>query len=572
MFKFLIVALAYAGIAFAGQMNIDATSPKGSAIVKETLTIIDSIKFVKGTSADVEDSIFMKVYRNDSAQQSSNYPLSWINHIDFESVPENNESMTVNVSVGVGAGENTFLLKDIKTIDFIEMDDGLDSDGDGVSDVREIFIYGSDPKLNEAPKVLSFNMYDTNSEQIGTLTMTGPSIDLSFIPKGPIVFEAVMSEPTQSVTVTAKDSSAIEVTKVDSKHFKFTIPGLFVADANEFVFRAVSEKGLPSRYEMSIPTQILFTNLMVLTPTANHRAINVTFAPSQKDGRITGYAILRAVGSKTADNSALTNLSLTSSEKFIDKILPSGVSVIKTIDAASIKDYIVEDGVARYTDPVGALSPYYTYRVVAYVKENIGGKDIYSYDLTNIATKSVGNIVFKYKAVEFGTKYYNYDPVLGTCQADMRLYADVFLVSSGAPANKKAHYNYWFYNAGSDKDKNKIDWGTMADKDNAKTDKSARDVVPLDTKEYTLDVDKDGVGILLANDSDCGVSEDNIRYTRKFSYEDLASAISGYSGTDWAEYIYTFGKGGVSQDATCDKCGDKPHAGWKFKFLFEWND
>ena len=566
MFKFLIVALAYAGMAFGGQMNIDATSPKGSAIVKEALTIIDSIKFVKGTSADVEDSIFMTVYRNDSAKQSSNYPLSWINHIDFESVPENNESMTVNVSVGVGAGENTILLKDIKTMEFIEMDDELDSDGDGVSDVREIFIYGSDPELNEAPKVLSFNMYDTNSEQIGTLTMSGPSIDLSFIPKGPIVFEAVMSEPTQSVTVTTKDSSAIEVTKIDSKHFKFTIPGLFVADANEFVFRAVSEKGLPSRYEMSIPTQILFTNLMVLTPTDDHQAINVTFAPSQKDGRISGYAILRAVGSKTADNSALANLSLTSSEKFIDKILPSGVSVIKTIDAGSIKDYVVADGVARYTDPVGGLSPYYTYRVVAYVKENIGGKDIYSYDLTNVATKSVGNIVFEYQAVQFGTKYDTW----ALCRADMRLFADIFLVSSGAPKNDDADYNYWFYNAGSDDDEDKMVWETKADK--KENGKEKLNVVNINTNKYSLNVDKNGVGILLANHSDCGAYKDDVRHTLTFTYESLVKTITGYSGTDWMEYVYTYGQGGVSQDASCDKCGKKPHAGWKFNFRITWND
>ena len=562
MFKFLIVALAYAGIAFGGQMNLNMASPTDTALIKDFLTRIDSITFVQGKSSNVDDSLFMKVYHNNSDKQSLNYPLSWIQHIDFETVAENNESMTVDVGIGVGKGENTFLLKDIKTIEFVEMDDSLDSDGDGVTDVMEIFIRGTDPKVSNLSKVVSYNLYDTNSNQIGSLALSGTTLKMSFVPKGPVVIEVVMSDPTQSVTVATKDSS-VEVTKVDSKHFKFTMPALLVADSNSFNLDAVSEAGAISRYRMSLMTDILFSDELVLSASADHQAINVNFAPSQKDGRITGYAILRAVGSQGANNAALAKLSLTSSNQFIDKILPSGVSVIKTIDAGSVKDYLIADGVARYTDPVGGLSPYYTYCVVAYVKENIDGKDVYSYKQTTLATKSVGNIVLKYQAVQFGTKYDTWV----ACRADMRLYADVFAVSSGAPENKNAKYNYWFYNAGSDDDKDKMVWEDKAD-----STKNHLDNIKLNKSIYTLYVDKKGVGILLANDSDCGAYSDKVRRAVSISYENIVEALTGIDATNWVEYVYTYGQDGVSYDEKCGNCGKKPHAGWKFNFRFEWAD
>ena len=562
MFKFLIVALAYAGIAFGGQMNLNMASPTDTALIKDFLTRIDSITFVQGKSSNVDDSLFMKVYHNNSDKQSLNYPLSWIQHIDFETVAENNESMTVDVGIGVGKGENTFLLKDIKTIEFVEMDDSLDSDGDGVTDVMEIFIRGTDPKVSNLSKVVSYNLYDTNSNQIGSLALSGTTLKMSFVPKGPVVIEVVMSDPTQSVTVATKDSS-VEVTKVDSKHFKFTMPALLVADSNSFNLDAVSEAGAISRYRMSLMTDILFSDELVLSASADHQAINVNFAPSQKDGRITGYAILRAVGSQGANNAALAKLSLTSSNQFIDKILPSGVSVIKTIDAGSVKDYLIADGVARYTDPVGGLSPYYTYCVVAYVKENIDGKDVYSYKQTTLATKSVGNIVLKYQAVQFGTKYDTWV----ACRADMRLYADVFALSSGAPENKNAKYNYWFYNAGSDDDKDKMVWEDKAD-----STKNHLDNIKLNKSIYTLYVDKKGVGILLANDSDCGAYSDKVRRAVSISYENIVEALTGIDATNWVEYVYTYGQDGVSYDEKCGNCGKKPHAGWKFNFRFEWAD
>lgn len=562
MFKFLIVALAYAGIAFGGQMNLNMASPTDTALIKDFLTRIDSITFVQGSSPNVDDSLFMKVYHNNSDKQSLNYPLSWIQHIDFETVAENNESMTVDVGIGVGKGENTFLLKDIKTIEFVEMDDSLDSDGDGVTDVMEIFIRGTDPKVSNLSKVVSYNLYDTNSNQIGSLALSGTTLKMSFVPKGPVVIEVVMSDPTQSVTVATKDSS-VEVTKVDSKHFKFTMPALLVADSNSFNLDAVSEAGAISRYRMSLMTDILFSDELVLSASADHQAINVNFAPSQRDGRITGYAILRAVGSQGVNNAALAKLSLTSSNQFIDKILPSGISVIKTIDAGSVKDYLIADGVARYTDPVGGLSPYYTYCVVAYVKENIDGKDVYSYKQTTLATKSVGNIVLKYQAVQFGTKYDTWV----ACRADMRLYADVFSLSTGVPENKNAKYNYWFYNAGSDDDKDKMVWEDKAD-----STKNHLNNIKLNKSIYTLYVDKKGVGILLANDSDCGAYSDKVRRAVSISYENIVEALTGIDATDWVEYVYTYGQDGVSYDGTCSNCGKKPHAGWKFNFLFEWAD
>jgi len=549
MFKKLFIALlAVVGVSFAGQISINSVD---STNFSEHLTKIDSIRF------GFKDSCYMVVFGSENYLAS----VSKIRNIEFVTDSAYEESITIDVSSGVSKGKNTLMLKDVKSIDFIEMEDTLDTDNDGITDVAEIYIFGSDPEAYDAPKVLAYNIYKAN-EKIGSVEVSKGSIDIKSIPTGPVVVEAVMEEPTESVSISIKDSP-VEVTKVDSKHFRFTMPALMAAEKNQFLLKAVSETGMPTRYLMAFNMEIQVLNLMLLSTSDNHQVIHVNFMPSQKDARITGYAILRAGGSKNADNSALANLSLTSSEQFIDKLLPSGVSVLKTIDAEKIKDYESSEGFARYTDPVGGPSPYYTYRVVAYVKENIDGKDVYSYKLTDVATKSVGNIVFKYQAVEFGTKYDTWT----LCRADMRLYADVFPVSSGVPANDKARYNYWFYNAGSDDDKDKMIWETKADRS-----KKELDVVGINTNTYSINVDRKGVGILLANDSDCGSYSDNVRHAVSFSYDQLAEAIAGYSGTEWEDYVFTYGQGGVTHDGSCSNCGKKPHAGWKFKFLFEWND
>ena len=335
--KLFVVLLVVAGVSFAGQISINSVD---STKVSEHLTKLDSIRF------GYKDSCYMVVFGSESFKDHNLFPVSNIDNIEFVTDSAYEESITIDVSSGVSEGENTFLLKDVKSIDFTEMDSTLDTDGDGITDVGEIYVFGSVPKTYNMPNVVSYNIYNKALKKIGSLNVADRIIDVDSVTKGPVIVEAVMGEPTKSVSVSIK-GTAVEVTKVDAKHFRFEMPALMVADSNSFFLKAVSEKDMPTRYDMTLVVGILFSEEMILSTSGNHQMIHVNFAPSQNDARITGYAILRASGSKNADNSALANLSLTSSEQFIDKLLPSGVSVVKTIDAEEIKNYEFAKGVAR---------------------------------------------------------------------------------------------------------------------------------------------------------------------------------------------------------------------------------
>ncbi|OWV12570.1 thrombospondin type 3 repeat-containing protein [Fibrobacter sp. UWB5] len=567
MFKKLFVSLALASSAFAGQIAIDVDYGSASISPKEHLTKLDSVKFLVGASGDYKDSLLWAMYGKGVFETYPLFVLSWIKNITFETVPEYNESLTVSViKNAVNEGDNVIPLKDVKSIDFFDMDDELDSDNDGYTDVDELFVIGSDPNkfTHKSVAIKEVSFYNAKNEKVGT------AAGMSSYSRDSLTVEVVTEEPVYAIEASFNGTPVVVTQGVDAQHFTFKIPPLKVAEEEKDVsVLVVSEAKKKINYTYKLPSGFIAYDALSLS-TSDHQSIEVNFAPSMKDSRITGYVILRAEASSSTNNSALENLSL-SSDKALKDQLPNGVTIVKELNDVSLKDYTWEsDGttLATYIDNVSVPSPYYTYRVVAYVKENINGKDVYSYKMTVAKTKRVGHILFQYKAVEFGTEYY-----LSGCVADMRLFADF---DSNDP--DKARYNYFIKSAGKTLSGDII-WETKADNDN-----SDNDAVSINTKTYSKEVSKDGVTLYLANNSDCwGADKGRPRQKISWSYANMVKALNGelaLTGKDgnapkngWVESVYTYGKGGVSYDDHCGSgCGDEPRAGWKFKFYYDWND
>ncbi len=576
MFKKLLMGLAFAGTAFAGQIVLDidaaATTSKTPVQVKEPLTNIDSVTFGFGSSGDYKDSLVAQFHGKGFFEKDKIYLWSWLNNIGFETVPEYEESMTVSVYAGVQEGDNTFLLKDIKSVDFIEIDENLDSDGDGISDVRELFAYGTDPnkKTYTSTKVLKFDIYDETMQKLATIAPDESgayAAQLDSISNKAIVVEAKLEEPAANVTATV-EGNQVDVTKLDSVTYRFNMPPLKASANTTIEFMVQPEMGGSLTYQLPLPTKFSFSTSMALSTSNNRQQIYVAFAPKIMDARVSGYAILRAQGSNGSNNANLAAMNVQQSESSIDKILPTGVSVIKIIDNADIAKYHDEGATYYYTDEIGGPSPYYTYRVVAYVKENVNGKDVYHYRYTDAKTLRVGHIWFSYKAVEFGTEYF----AVKALQSDMRLFADFY---SGSTVTKK--YNYWFKNAGASFfQQNKFVWENEADENN-----SDNNSVPIDDKLYTMNVGKDGVKLVLKNNADKNGTTVSASQTITWSYDNFVKVLSGQMSATGksgnapkkGRNVFTYGVGGVSYDDSCGSgCGDEPHAGWKFNFDYGWDD
>ena len=577
MFKKLLMGLAFAGTAFAGQIVLDidaaATTSKTPVHVKEPLTNLDSIRFAYAASGDYKDSLLVRFEGKEFFEKNSRFLWSWIDNIGFETLPEYDESMTVSVYMGAQEGNNTFLLKDVKSVDFIEIDEDLDSDGDGYTDVKELFIYGTDPnkKTYTGNTVLKFDVFSESMQKLATIARdeSGSYVTtLDSISSKAIVVEAKLEEPAGNVTVTV-DGNQVDVSKVDSVTYRFNMPPFKASTDAAFDFLVEAEiGGTAAKYQMRIPTRFEFSSAIGVGPSDDRQQIYVAFNPSLWDARVSGYAILRAQGSNSSNNANLESMNVDQSESSIDKILPTGVSVIKIIDNADIAKYHYEGATYYYADDIGGPSPYYTYRVVAYVKENVNGKDVYHYRYTNARTLRVGHIKFSFKAVEFGTEYFT----VKALRSDMRLFADFY---NGSSVTKK--YNYWFKNAGvSLLYPNTFAWETKADEDN-----SDNNAVNIDTKQYTMDVGKDGVKLVLKNNADKNGTTVSASQTITWSYDNFVKVLNGQMSATGksgnapkkGRNVFTYGVGGVSYDDSCGSgCGDEPHAGWKFDFDYGWDD
>ena len=125
-----------ASLSMAGVIDI-YTSGKKQPSTSLNLTTIDSLTFSgKGEKKVIDFS--------GKAKQKA-IKLSKIDQVKFSLKDKSKETMTVTVGEGVMAGEYKFKLSEIKKIEIVEMDAKEDADGDGLTDLEEIYKYDTNP-------------------------------------------------------------------------------------------------------------------------------------------------------------------------------------------------------------------------------------------------------------------------------------------------------------------------------------------------------------------------------------------------------------------------------------------
>ena len=135
--KISALLVASASLSMAGVIDFYTDGGKKPS-TSLNLTTIDSLTFSgKGEKKVIDFS--------GKAKQKA-IKLSKIDQVKFTLKDKSKETMTVKIGEGVTAGKYTFKLSEIKKIEIVEMDAKEDSDGDGLSDLDEVYKYDTNPK------------------------------------------------------------------------------------------------------------------------------------------------------------------------------------------------------------------------------------------------------------------------------------------------------------------------------------------------------------------------------------------------------------------------------------------
>ena len=132
--KISALLLATTSFSMAGAINVYTDDAK-KASTSLNLTNIDSLTFAG--KAEKKEMAFSGKAKQDAIK------LSDIDRMEFTLKDKSKETMTVTVSEGLDKGKHTFKLSDIKNIEIIEMDSDTDTDGDNLTDIDEIYKYGT---------------------------------------------------------------------------------------------------------------------------------------------------------------------------------------------------------------------------------------------------------------------------------------------------------------------------------------------------------------------------------------------------------------------------------------------
>lgn len=133
--KISALLVASASFSTAGVINVYTDSDKNPS-ASLNLTTIDSLTFT-GKAEKKEMNI--------SGKAKQAIKLSDIDRMAFTLKDKSKETMTVTVGEGITAGSHTFNLSEIKNIEILETDSEKDMDGDGLTDLEEIYKYDTNP-------------------------------------------------------------------------------------------------------------------------------------------------------------------------------------------------------------------------------------------------------------------------------------------------------------------------------------------------------------------------------------------------------------------------------------------
>ena len=135
--KISALLVASASLSMAGVIDVYTDGGKKPS-TSLNLTTIDSLTFSgKGEKKEMDFS---------GKAKQKGIKLSDIDRMEFTLKDKSKETMTVKVGEGVTAGKHTFKLSEIKKIEIVEMDAKEDADGDGLTDLDEIYKYDTNPK------------------------------------------------------------------------------------------------------------------------------------------------------------------------------------------------------------------------------------------------------------------------------------------------------------------------------------------------------------------------------------------------------------------------------------------
>lgn len=209
---------ASATLSMAGVLNVYTEDAK-KASTSLNLTTIDSLTFSgKAEKKEMEFS--------GKAKQNA-IKLSDMDHIDFTLKDKSKETMTVVVGDGIFAGKHTFKLSEIKNIEIVEVDSDEDKDGDGLTDLSEIYKYDTNPNSADTDgdgwsdgEELADGMYSsTNPTKFNPRIADVPGLRVTLKKSPRINLNVSVSEGvTESVSVT----EGKEITKTNSVSYEQT--------------------------------------------------------------------------------------------------------------------------------------------------------------------------------------------------------------------------------------------------------------------------------------------------------------------------------------------------------------
>ena len=215
--KISALLMALAPFSMAGVINVYKDGEKNAA-VSLNLTTIDSLTF----SGKAE-----KKEMNISGKAKQAIKLSDMDRMEFTLKDKSKETMIVTVGEGVAAGSHTFKLSEIKNIEIIETDSEKDTDGDGLTDLEEIYKYDTNPNSNDTDgdgwsdgEELADGMYSpTNPTKFNPRIADVPSLRVT-LKKSPSISLNVTTSTgkTESETVT----NGSEVSKTNSTSYEQT--------------------------------------------------------------------------------------------------------------------------------------------------------------------------------------------------------------------------------------------------------------------------------------------------------------------------------------------------------------
>ena len=216
--KISALLVASTSFSMAGIIDIYTEDAK-KASASLNLTTIDSLTF--SGKAEKKEMNF-----SGKAKQSA-IKLSDMDHIGFTLKDKSKETMTVTVGEGIYAGSHTFKLSEIKNIEIIEMDADEDSDGDGLTDLAEIYKYDTNPNSADTDgdgwsdgEELADGMYSpTNPTKFNPRIADVPGLRVTLKKSPRINLNVTVSE---GVTESKSVTEGKEVSKTNSMSYEQT--------------------------------------------------------------------------------------------------------------------------------------------------------------------------------------------------------------------------------------------------------------------------------------------------------------------------------------------------------------